>query len=360
MIKFALSMIAASIIGLVFLWLSVRGIALDRITDAFAQADKASLAGWCAAFVGVYLISHVARVVRWIDLVRPLDARVSAHQIHRVNLVGSAAILLLPLRVGELVRPYLLVKKSSLKMSAGLGTAVVERVIDGLVMTGLLFVSLATYSGARATGFATWLGIISACVFVGALVGCLGALRWRAQTLRLVERLLSPLSRKLADRIGHTLEAFIDGFQGLVRAHHLGRFMAYTALYWLTNVLSMWMLARHGFGLQVGPWQMSAVLSILVIGITIPAGPGLAGNFQYFLMKGLGLFIAIEALEGRVLAFAATLHLLQLLVIVAPALVVMVIDPQTRHLIDLSQSAERAVMEEGDDEPAESADVSGR
>lgn len=350
--RFWLSFGVANLIGLFFLWLVARELPFAQVSQYLASADLGQLALWSGAFVVVYAISHYARVVRWYELIKPLDAELVPSQVHRACLVGMTAIFLLPLRLGEFVRPYLLANKSSkLSGSALLGTAVVERVIDGLMMTGLLFVTLATYRGDQATGFAMTTGIISALVFVGALSFCLLAL-WRLEwTLSLVHKLFGIVSTKLAHKLAGLLGDFIQGFQVLIRAKSLGRFMLLTGIYWATNALSMWLLARFGFGLELSLWDMTTVLALLVIGIMIPAGPAMAGNFEYFMTRALAMFVSATLL-AQVTAFAATVHILQFVVICTPGFVIMWLDPNARHLISLSQRARDELDVEADGEAA--------
>ena len=111
----------------------------------------------------------------------------------------------------------------------------------------------------------------------------------------------------------------------------------------MTWLRDAWPLARWGFGLDVGLWDMVTVMALLVIGIMIPAGPAMAGNFEYFMTRALGLFVVLEVFGVEVTAFAACVHILQFLVIVIPGFVVMWFDPESRHLISLSGQASEQV-----------------
>lgn len=345
--RFLIYFLAANVIGGFFLWLAARELPFEEVIPYFQQADLGALGLWCGAFVLVYIVCHGARVFRWYYLVEPLG-EVEPATVHRVCAVGFTAILLLPLRLGELVRPYLLSLRTKLPMSGILGTAVVERVLDGLLMTGLLFLTLFFYDGDRATAFARTTGVIAAGIFIPALLVCLLALWRREWTLGVIRSLGNPISEALTEKVTALLEDFIEGFRALVEARHMGRFLFMTVLYWSTNVVSLWVLARFGFDLNVGLWEMATVLPILVMGIMIPAGPALAGNFEYFMIKGMGLFLAIEmsGVGTRVAVFAATVHVLQFLVIALPGFLIMWVDPEARHLIKLSRQAEEAVPEE--------------
>ena len=333
--RFALYFLAANVIGAVFLWLAARELPFGQVRVYLRETSLSHRLIWSLVFMAIYAVCHLARVVRWSYLVRPLGD-VDLGTVHRASAVGFAGILLLPLRLGEFVRPALLSRRSELNVSGLLATAVVERVIDGLLVTGVLFVTLLTYSGGQETGFARTIGWMSAAIFVPALTICLLALWRRSWALGLIETLGRPVSPRLADWAVELLDDFIDGFRVLSHGGYLGRFLLMTALYWGVNVLSMWVLARFGFGFDVSPWDITTVIAILVIGIMIPAGPALAGNFEYFMKEGLELFLSVEAVGGKMAVFGALVHILQFVVIVIPGIWVMWTDPTARHLLSLA------------------------
>lgn len=299
--------------------------------------------GWTVLYALLYAATHLFRVLRWEALVQPISETTTPRVIRRVCAVGFAAILLLPFRLGELVRPYLLSQRSDVSVSAGLGTVVVERVIDGLVVTGMLFATLAVYSGAENAEFARTLAIASAAIFLPATVVCIAALIVREPTFALLRRVGNLVSSKLTDKILGILEAFVDGFAALAQGRSTAKFLGVTALYWTMNVVSMWVLARFGFGLDLSVADAATVLAILVVGIMIPAGPAMAGNFEYFGIKALGLFVATSGVAGvEVAAFVALIHIVQVFVIALPGFFVMWGDRGARNLIELSAAASEA------------------
>lgn len=328
----------ALVIGAFFGYLALKDVNFDAVSAYWAAADKLQLVAVSIAFMAMYAVCHGARVVRWNELVQPI-ASVDRRVVTEVAVVGFAAIVLLPLRLGEFVRPILLARRTHIPISGGLGTAVVERVVDGLTITGLLFLTLATYRGDNPTTSLKAIGAISAAIFIPALLICLLAWWRRDHAAKLLELTVGRFVPKIAAKLEGMLFAFIDGLRALTRAHALTRFMLYSSVYWAFNGLSMWVLARYGFGLEVGPWDAMTMLAILVVGIMIPAGPAMAGNFQYFLLQGLGLFVVLDDhTMGATTVFAAALHILQFIVIVLPAVVVMVQNPQSRNLLQLANA----------------------
>jgi uncharacterized membrane protein YbhN (UPF0104 family) len=199
-------------------------------------------------------------------------------------------------------------------VTAALGTAVIERVIDGLSITLLLFLTLTTQPTRVEASTQVWMaGWISGGVFGVTLLVLLLCWWQRSTTIRILRRVGNLVSRGLTARAIGLLEGFLDGVGTLRAGGDFYRFLLLTLAYWAINGATIAYLAQ-AFDLYIDLWQSMAVLSILVIGIMIPAAPGHVGTFEHFLTIGLGLFIPLEGIGTRVIAFITMMHLLQLIV----------------------------------------------
>ena len=87
--------------------------------------------------------------------------------------------------------------------------------------------------------------------------------------------------------------------------------MVLTAAYWALNALGMSLLAR-GFGFDLGAPESCALLGVLVVGVMIPAGPGMLGTFQGAILVGLSMFAPREVVATRGAAYANVLWAVQL------------------------------------------------
>jgi hypothetical protein len=121
--------------------------------------------------------------------------------------------------------------------------------------------------------------------------------------LALARATIGRLSPSLCERLCGLLEAFIGGLRALPSWRTQVWIVLLTAIYWGLNGWGMQTLAR-GFDIHLDLVQAYTVLGTLVIGVMIPAGPGMAGTFQYFTQLGLSVFF------GTVVAFgpAATAY----------------------------------------------------
>lgn len=317
LLQFALSIAIA--VG--FLWLTIDHMAGDAaehleggLWAAMARALGSVSAGSLVLYVLTFLVVHVARIHRWHYLITPLG-ETDRRKIFRICAVGFSAIVIFPLRLGEMVRPYLLSRESPhITMSAALGTAVTERVLDGLLITGLLFVSLAVWGagegglGAVPPALLT-AGAVSAAIFCGTTVVLIFSAARHDWTIAILRATIGRISHGLGEAVIKLVDGFLDGVRVLRGQHVMSRFLAMTAIYWGANGLGIAILA-NAFGFDLALWQAFGVLAILVVGIMIPAGPGFFGNFQFFLSQGLALYVTIGD-PAAALAFALTINVIQ-------------------------------------------------
>ncbi len=299
--KRALQTTVAVAIAAGALWLTLRDKPLDQIWRAAREADYRYL----APYVVVLLAIHLLRTVRWGILLEPI-AKVPFARLNAASAVGFMALMLLPFRLGEFARPYL-VADDRIRVSAATSSVVVERVADGLFTALLLVVMLLAAPGSN-DGLDRWRwgGAFVFLAFLAVVAFLVLAHRNRALAVHLAHRLLDPFSPRMATRAAGILDAFIHGLRLVPSRRKVAFFFALTAAYWGVNGLGMQLLAR-GFGLQLDTIAAFSVLGILVVGVMIPAPPGMIGTFQAFVVAGLGLFLPHEVVAGKGVAFAFVL-----------------------------------------------------
>ncbi len=269
------------------------GAALGRL-DALTMLE----------YVGTLALMHLFRAWRWDYLLRPIGGRLRFAELFWISSAGFMAILALPARLGEFVRPHLARKRAKIRMSAALGTVAVERIVDGLMVS--LVVSIACSQLPRAPWWLIWMPLI---VFGAATGFLVFGVIWPKQTVRFCLRvsLLEALSPRFAARIAGILGGIISGFRVLGDVRNLAAFAGLSALYWFWNGFGMWLLAR-GMGLSIPLAASFVTMGVIVVGITLPNSPGLLGQFHYFTKIGLALY---GVADGPALAYATVLHAAQ-------------------------------------------------
>ncbi|NUN14585.1 MAG: flippase-like domain-containing protein, partial [Myxococcales bacterium] len=299
------------------------GEAVPEVTEpvsnypAISSSERAVEVAW--RFDLVYIVPyflvltliHFLRVVRWGPLLRPLG-HVPFAALNRIGAVGNMAVFLLPLRLGEFVRPYMLSKEfPNIRISEGLATIVIERVVDGLMVSLVLFAVLFQIPDTAPSATEIRIGAYLALLcFLGGMV-LLVFLYWqRDNAVGAIDATLRKISTKLADKFSKLLKSFLRGLAVLPQWKSFGLFVVYTAAYWGINAIGLWVFA-HGFGLAIPLVAAYAMMSCVVVGMMIPNSPGNVGTFWYFLLLPLAVY-GIPSDVPQVMIYGLAVYLMQL------------------------------------------------
>ena len=303
------------------LWLVWPGAAeRHELVLAFERLEWASFAPYLFGFLGLQIVVHLCRSLRWNHLLAPLGVRIPPGPLLAISSVGFMAILALPARLGEFVRPGLLRRRYNISASSALGTVAVERIVDGLMISLFVFVAFFAMRGPSAPAWMMPTAYTVLGVFTAALAFLVFAM-WRpAPTVDfcLTVSLLPRFAPKIAGVIRAKLLDMIRGFSVLADKKNLIAFVAWSLVYWTCNGLGVWLLTR-AFGLDISVMGGMATMALVAVGISLPNSPGLVGQFQWFTLLGLSLYLGPDVLEKGsalhplALAAAITQHLLQVI-----------------------------------------------
>lgn len=283
------------------------------------SALRALSASAVVLYLATVAVTHFFRSVRWNYLLKPLGVTIPLRRLLPISSVGFMAILALPVRLGELVRPFYATREAPgrLRMSAAVGTVAVERIVDGLMISILFFVSYLTsrMHGGGAQSFSPELRLGAWLSFLGflALTSFLAVALVRTEaTVRfvlkwsLLERLMPVRAAHVADR----LRALISGFGVLSDGRNLAAFVGHTALYWWFNGFGMWLLARQ-MGLDISLGAAFTTMAFTGVVLTLPNSPGLVGQFHAGIKLALMAFLPAAVVNSKGIAYAVVLHGLQ-------------------------------------------------
>lgn len=291
-----------------FLYLAFRNVPLDDLGAALGRLRPS----WLVVSVAVSLAIMVLRAYRWQLELRPLE-HVPVGRLWVVAAIGYMAINLLPARLGEVVRPWLLSRRSNVTFSNVVGNLVVEKTMDSVVtlvytLAGLVLVESLPLWMRRAA-------LVPAAV-VAVLVTLVVLIYWRGEAF--ADRWLSPvLPAKWGERVRGVLSSIVQGMRILPDPRLLGAVFAVSLVLWFLPILSSWVMIR-AFDLDV-PFSAAVVVFIFIgFGTALPGAPGMIGIYQYACQQALALFGVPEA-DG--LAYGLVLNAVQFVTIVGQGLV---------------------------------------
>ncbi len=293
------------IAALFVLWLTKQGF------DVFPSLDH--LRRFCSwwgipVYIGLFSAFHLLRAWRWIYLLRPF-ANVPRSTMMEVAFSGFVAIQMMPLRTGEMARPYLLDRFAGISKSALFGTIAIERVIDGLIISLMLTAALFTVPAARSS--LIWgLRLLPLLLFVSALGLLIAFYFFPNGVKRFLERVLGLFSRRLAEFATGVLERFHAGLAAIPHQRSFWAFVVTSVAYWCINGVAFLVLAR-ACGLMLPTAGAVAGMGCLAVGILLPAGPGYFGNFQAAVVTAIEIFLPVVSASEPLAVFVFLLYVLQ-------------------------------------------------
>jgi uncharacterized protein (TIRG00374 family) len=266
------------LVSLGALLLSFRGLHWGEVGSALHDANYLLL---LPAAIVMYF-SLYFRAVRWGVLFYPrTDLRTGA-LMGAMN-VGYSVNNLLPLRVGELVRAYLIGETQRVSAVHALSTIVVERVLDVLTVV-LMIVLLLPFIDvpAWAMGPALVFGIIF--LALALLLATLSlARRWALGVVDWGARLLPA---RYQGGLRRATESIMEGFSVLSNPAVLVRGIGWSFASWFASALVMFIVQQAfdlGVGFEAGPF----VLATTSLAMLVPASPGYIGTFEFVAIKGM-------------------------------------------------------------------------
>ena len=291
-------------ISLVFLYIALRGLGLKDLGAALREANYI----WLLPGVAVYFIAVWIRAWRWHYLVRPIKS-VPTRRMFPIVAIGYMGNNIYPARAGEVFRALFLKKYEGVAFSASLATIIVERIFDGVVMLGFVFLNLPEL--ARLTADSGFVGNIQTLALwgTGAFLGALAVFLLAAMFPTKAYALASTIVQRLApqryqERILGLVDKFLGGLGALRSPKDALMVFLTTVLIWLLETGKYW------FVMQAFPFKVSFFALMLMNGIvnlatTIPSAPGYVGTFD---APGIAVLTAYEVAKATAAAYTLVLH----------------------------------------------------
>jgi len=296
------------LISLVCVYLALRGVDLGETARLLGGARLPWL---CLGVAGV-TADLAFRAVRWQRLIAPIRP-VPLRRLSGYMLVGYLANNVLPARLGELVRSHYLGDREGISRSATLGTVVVERVVDTVVLVGIGAAAILVLNVRGVVVSAILVGVALAGLLVVALAAALAAHRL-------------PGARRISAFLGRwpRLKGIILRLREGLRVAALPRTVAASAILsvaaWSCTVIAVLAVGQAlGIELTVGEGALLAAGTNLAT--AIPSGPGYLGTFEYA-GQTIALAFGLPAPSG--LALALLTHVMTLVISSAGGLVALV------------------------------------
>lgn len=307
--------IGVSVILVFFLF---RGVDYHKLWEASSHAN---IYYWIPAFLIQYLLMLI-RSLRWKYLLKSIK-EIGVGSLFSATTIGFMANNLLPARMGEFVRAYVIGQKEDVSVTSSFATIVVERIFDiiaVLTMTVIVFLFLELPSGVSQIKDTVRGGAFSLLVVLAGVVLFLTFLvAYRETAISMARRLLSPLPEKIQEQAILFLNSLASGLE-IVKDHRsLIMIIAYSAANWIVSALPIYLITVS-FGFVLPFSSALLILILLAFAVSVPSSPGYVGPFHYAIYLGLG-FYGIGKEEA--IGMAIVMHLAQFVPLVILGLILL-------------------------------------
>lgn len=306
--RVAVQVVLSLAVGAAFLLLAFWNVSFARLGEVLGNFRWP----WLVAAVGVSVVLMLLRAWRWQIELEPLE-HVPYGRLWAVTAVAYSAINLIPARLGEVVRPWLVAQFSSVRMPQAIGSVVVEKLMDSFCILTYIFAAL-LYT----PELPTWArnGAVFPAVFT-MLFAMIVVLAYNRGE-QWVERYLAGwLPERVYHAVARGLRAVLQGMQVLPNGGLLVRVFFVSLVLWFLPIVSSWIVMK-GFGFPV-PFSAALVVFLFIgMATALPNPPAMVGPFQYACILALAIY---GVGHEEALAFGLLLNALQVLTIVGQGVV---------------------------------------
>jgi glycosyltransferase 2 family protein len=246
---------------------------------------------WKHILHGVLLIylAYILRAVRWKIFLRPVRKEATIMGLIPPTMIGFAALALLG-RAGEMIRPYLIARRTNLPFASQVAVWAVERIFDvggfTVLMVGAIFLpsKLRAFTDAAPPDVRHWIhltGYALIALVVGLLTGAV-LIAYRGNRIAgWVETRFAHLAENLGHRIALKIREFTLGLKTIHGPWEFIQLSAVSVLMWWVIALS-YKEVTHAYGLPMDAMSTTKVLLLMgssMIGSMVQL-PGVGGGSQ--------------------------------------------------------------------------------
>jgi uncharacterized protein (TIRG00374 family) len=291
-------------ISVFFIVLALRGLRLDQFWGAVQSANY----WWLIPGVAVYFVAVWVRAWRWHFLLRPIK-NIRTVRVFPITAIGYMGNNIYPARAGEVLRAVLLKRTEGVAVSASLATIIVERIFDGVVMLGFVFLNLPEL--ARLTSNSGFVGniqqvaVIGTAVFAAALGLFLLAAMFPEVSMGAGETVINHvLPKGTRPRAMGLMHQFLDGLASLRSPLNILMVFITSVIIWLLETGKYWFV-MHAFNFHVSFFALMLMNGIVNLATTIPSAPGYIGTFE---APGIAVLTAYGVPQATAAGYTLTLH----------------------------------------------------
>ena len=278
------------------LYYAFSGVDFTKLWNIIKQIDF--FYGFISLFI--ILFSNVVRALRWQILVDPLEG-VPFKPAFSAIMIGYFGNSVLPFRMGEFLRAYVLAEKTSLNAPTAFGTIVTERILDFVGLSLIIILTIVVYP-------INW---ISQSIIIGVVVLSLSAFILIFYYNE-IEKLFSFdiekikfFQRNMVLKIITVFTKLISGAVTIRSTNKVMLILLYTVLIWMMYCFSTY-FALMSTGISIKWYEVCVLIISTTFAISVPAAPAYIGTYHASVVYILTTFFIVSQVDAQ--ASAILIH----------------------------------------------------
>jgi len=293
-----LKIISFFLVGILIFWFVYKDQDIKRIKGILTHEVNYF---WIVLSLFLGLLSHISRTIRWNLMIEPLDHKPKTLNTLLAVMIGYLMNLALP-RMGEISRCGVLSRYEKIPFTKLVGTVVLERLIDVLMLLLLLIIVVVTQFGKVLEFLSNNPGVkekLSKVIYSPVLIGSLFLFVFGIWLSRNKIR-ESALVKKLMGFVGQ----FVEGFQSIRDMKKKGAFIFHSVFIWLMYYLMLYcVFFSFKFTSDLTPLAGLTIFVLGSFGMVAPVQGGI-GAWHFMVIEGLALY-GVDRGDGKVFALLA-------------------------------------------------------
>ncbi|MGK2851593.1 MAG: lysylphosphatidylglycerol synthase transmembrane domain-containing protein [Candidatus Limnocylindrales bacterium] len=259
------------------IWVLASTVDVPRAIDVLRSANPL----WILVMLGTVFVDVGARGGRWRVLLAPIK-RIPYRRVLGYTYLGYLANNVLPARLGELVRSHALGEGEGVSRPTVLGTVVVERIVDTVIVVALAGIAVAALGVSGDVTIAVGLGA----AFVGILVVALVVAN-ASHRLPFANRITDLAARY--PKILELARRLRDGLAVARRPSTVIGALGFSAVAWTASIATV-VFGGQAVGIELSFLQAALISSGVALATIVPSAPGYVGTFELTAVEVAALF----------------------------------------------------------------------
>lgn len=277
--KYFLKLAFSILLGLALLYISFKDVKLSNLKNELDSVNY--------LLISVVLILSISIVIlksfRYAVLIRPIKY-ISQKELLPIVTIGLMSLIIIPLRMGEFVRPYLIKQRKNISFTSTTTAVFIERLFEIGVLLFFVFYCV-SFSEISKWIFKPFIIMLSIFVFVFILLFfIIKSKSYIKQKIRWLIR-----SSHIYEKIDKLYDKFHAAFYIFKYPDIIVKSILYTVVIWTISVISIYLILIS-IGIHLPMSASILIMVVTILGISIPGAPGFVGNYQFANMFALSFY----------------------------------------------------------------------